>query len=212
MDFSQKLQQLQKKEGLSQELLAERLQVSKQAISKWETGESMPDIENIIELSNIFSITTDTLLKDSLPLFEREENPLFDENFPLITTKVMNIGSAFLMAVGLILGIVLWSQFQNMLVIGIGLIVQLAGLVSFFFGRAIAKSMNQNEVPSKGFIMLLFSLGLFMPVSLIVSALFGHVPSPYPLFLRDVLAFAAIYTVSLLLIYLYLRRKNTQNP
>ena len=65
MTFSDKLIALRKKAGWSQEELAERLNVSRQSISKWESAQSMPDIDKILQLSSLFSVTTDCLLKDT---------------------------------------------------------------------------------------------------------------------------------------------------
>ena len=64
MTFSGKLIALRKKAGWSQEELAERLNVSRQSVSKWESAQSMPDIDKILQLSSLFSVTTDCLLKD----------------------------------------------------------------------------------------------------------------------------------------------------
>lgn len=63
MTFSDKLIALRKKAGWSQEELAERLNVSRQSVSKWESAQSMPDIDKILQLSSLFSVTTDCLLK-----------------------------------------------------------------------------------------------------------------------------------------------------
>ena len=57
--FSEKLYELRKAKKLSQEELAERLNVARQTISKWETGATTPDTNNLIELSNIFEISID---------------------------------------------------------------------------------------------------------------------------------------------------------
>lgn len=65
MNLSAKLQLLRKKNGLSQEELAERLGISRQAISKWESGQSTPDLNKLILLSEIYSVTIDSLVKDS---------------------------------------------------------------------------------------------------------------------------------------------------
>lgn len=62
MSLGEKIQQLRKAGGLSQEQLADSLNVSRQAISKWETDQSSPEIEKILALSKFFSITTDELL------------------------------------------------------------------------------------------------------------------------------------------------------
>ncbi len=59
-----KIQQLRKQNGMSQEKLAQLLGVSRQSVSKWESGQSLPEIDKIIQLSNIFEVTTDYLLKE----------------------------------------------------------------------------------------------------------------------------------------------------
>ena len=64
MQFHEKLQQLRKDRGFSQEDLAERLSVSRQAISKWESGSAYPEIEKLIQLSEIFGVTLDSLMKE----------------------------------------------------------------------------------------------------------------------------------------------------
>lgn len=64
MTFSEKLYKLRKKSGLSQEQLAEQLSVSRQAISKWESGQSVPESEKLIVISNYFNVSLDYLLKD----------------------------------------------------------------------------------------------------------------------------------------------------
>ena len=65
MNLSAKLQLLRKKNGLSQEELAERVGISRQAISKWESGQSTPDLNKLILLSEIYNVTIDSLVKDS---------------------------------------------------------------------------------------------------------------------------------------------------
>lgn len=57
-----RLQQLRKENGYSQEVLAERLGLSRQSVSKWERGESSPEIDNLIALSKIYGLTVDELL------------------------------------------------------------------------------------------------------------------------------------------------------
>lgn len=64
MTFGEKLQKLRAREGVSQEGLAELLDVSRQAVSKWERNETMPEAEKIIRISDYFHVTTDYLLKD----------------------------------------------------------------------------------------------------------------------------------------------------
>lgn len=62
MEFHEKLQELRKNRGLTQEELAEALYVSRTAISKWESGRGYPSIDSLKEISNYFSVTIDDLL------------------------------------------------------------------------------------------------------------------------------------------------------
>lgn len=64
MKLEEKITLLRKRSGWSQEELAFRLDVSRQAVSKWEMGSSIPDLDKIIKMSELFSVTTDYLLKD----------------------------------------------------------------------------------------------------------------------------------------------------
>ncbi|MBC5658497.1 helix-turn-helix transcriptional regulator [Anaerosacchariphilus sp. NSJ-68] len=66
MILADKIIRLRKKAGWSQEELAERLGVTRQSVSKWEGAQSVPDIEKILQMSRIFGVTTDYLLKDEL--------------------------------------------------------------------------------------------------------------------------------------------------
>lgn len=64
MTLGEKIQLLRKQRGLSQDGLAERLSVSRQAISKWELGDSLPDTSNVIQMSKVFEVSLDYLLNN----------------------------------------------------------------------------------------------------------------------------------------------------
>ena len=66
MTFSEKLMDLRRKSGLSQEQLADRLRVTRQSVSKWESGTAMPELVKLISLSDIFGVSVDYLVKDYL--------------------------------------------------------------------------------------------------------------------------------------------------
>ena len=66
MILADKIIELRKKSGWSQEELAEKMNVSRQSVSKWEGAQSVPDMERILRLSEIFGVSTDYLLKDDL--------------------------------------------------------------------------------------------------------------------------------------------------
>jgi len=71
MIIADKILKLRKENGWSQEELADKLNVSRQSVSKWESAQSIPDINRIMDLSNLFGVTIDYLLKDEL---EQENN------------------------------------------------------------------------------------------------------------------------------------------
>jgi len=73
MTFGEKLQKLRRREGLSQDALAELLEVSRQAVSRWERDETMPETEKVVRISEVFHVTADYLLKD-IPEPPAEEN------------------------------------------------------------------------------------------------------------------------------------------
>ena len=81
MILADKIITLRKKNGWSQEELAEKVGVSRQAISKWESAQSVPDLDKILRMSEIFGVTTDFLLKDEMETEEytgstAEDSPL----------------------------------------------------------------------------------------------------------------------------------------
>ncbi|MDR3209521.1 MAG: helix-turn-helix domain-containing protein [Oscillospiraceae bacterium] len=86
MTLGEKIQQLRKRQGLSQETLAERLTVSRQAVSKWELGESVPDTENVVQLSKLFGVSADYLLRDE---FES------DTDIPAVRASAENLTAEY---------------------------------------------------------------------------------------------------------------------
>lgn len=67
MEFNNKLYELRKQKGFSQEELANRLNVSRQTVSKWEVGESTPDMEKLVAISDLFEVSLDELIKGEEP-------------------------------------------------------------------------------------------------------------------------------------------------
>ena len=85
MTTSEKLIYLRKREGMTQEQLAEKIGVSRQALSKWESGDTLPDTVNILSLSRLFGVTTDYLLNDG---FESDRDlPAVKENGRILDDK-----------------------------------------------------------------------------------------------------------------------------
>ena len=89
MILADKLIQLRKKNGWSQEELADRMRVSRQSVSKWEAAQTTPDLERILMLSNLFGVTTDYLLKDELEA-EEYTDAVTDSSVRCITMEQAN--------------------------------------------------------------------------------------------------------------------------
>ena len=83
MIFAEKLVILRKKAGLSQEELADKLGVTRQAAYKWESNQSMPDIEKLKILSKLFDVSIDNLLNDKEDIFFRSEESDKSKKIPL---------------------------------------------------------------------------------------------------------------------------------
>ena len=92
MLFNEKLKMLRKESNLTQEELAEKLNVSRQAITKWESGDGTPDIENLKQISNLFNTTIDELVKeDKNVTVEAKEQYIYIEELEIDHTKHFDI-------------------------------------------------------------------------------------------------------------------------
>lgn len=100
MTVHEKILQLRKANGMSQEQLAESMNVSRQAISKWELGESNPDSDKVILLSQIFKVSTDYLLIDDINEYEKPTKPIKKAFY-----KLLAVGCGFgILIIGIVIG------------------------------------------------------------------------------------------------------------
>lgn len=76
MTIADQIQKLRIQKGLTQERLAEMLEVSRQSVSKWELGQAIPDVEKIIRMSELFDVSTDAILLNTTEVQEEKKNPL----------------------------------------------------------------------------------------------------------------------------------------
>ena len=94
MILADKIISLRKKAGWSQEELASQLNVSRQSVSKWEGAQSVPDMDKVVQMSRLFGVSTDFLLKDELELEEPVQSVSVDE--PPLRRVTMEEASAYL--------------------------------------------------------------------------------------------------------------------
>ena len=121
MKFNERLLEIRKKQGLSQEELGAELQVSRQTISKWEAGQSYPDFQRLVMLSDYFGMTLDELVKGIDVQDVREKN-LTDEKVASIYLDVEKgkLGLKIVIKVFCYIGVAL------LVIIGVTFVVHLA--------------------------------------------------------------------------------------
>lgn len=120
MDFNNRLYQLRKQKGLSQEELANRLNVSRQTVSKWEVGDSTPDVEKLIAISDLFDVSLDKLVmgKEDEP-----QNPTTTKselvtvlNEKVLTSNNKKKAKSVLKIVGIIAAVILLVDAISMII------------------------------------------------------------------------------------------------
>ena len=98
MEFNEKLQELRKHKGMTQEELAEALFVSRTAVSKWESGRGYPNIESLKAISKFFGVTVDQLLSgEELLTISEEDNKKKENHFRDLVFGLLDISGAILM-------------------------------------------------------------------------------------------------------------------
>ena len=177
MKLSDKIVRLRKSNGMSQEELADKLGVSRQAISRWEMGTAMPDATNILQLSRLFQVTTDYLLNDEyqsdndLPkVKEVKTDGIHQIMIFLITLEVM----------------VLIIQFMSVMILqniffGVLSFIPFIAMVGGFEYAYQKKANEQNERTvqfRKRFYKVSAWLGAYFPIRLLAMALVHFYPRP----------------------------------
>lgn len=155
MEFKDKLLKLRKEQGLSQQELADQLHVSRQSVSKWELGESQPDINNIKILSDLFQVSADYLLKDDIVTNQKDE---------AICQKVFVI-ALLIVLFGVICSQMLWKEYQDAISLLIGMFIQIVGIGIFEY-YAIAW---HNEKIQKKFWSINIWLVTLIPIQYFVN-------------------------------------------
>lgn len=202
MNLSDRIQYLRKARGISQEGLADQLGVSRQAVSKWESEQSMPDLDKIISMSDYFAVTTDYLLKGIEPVVQKEEEQSIKHR--RIASNICYQLSLGFIGLGIILSIILADFLKISILLTPVLIVQGVGLLVWGTGR------NLSEVrPSFQVKLALILFLLFVPLGFLSNILFplGKI-FPYPTSLAASLTFVTFYLILGVCISLFLKKQD----
>ena len=178
MKLSYKIVKLRKANGWSQEYLAEKLNVSRQAISRWESATAQPDATNILQLSKLFGVTTDYLLNDD---YES------DNDLP----KVKQINSDVIQQIMILMVtleiMILIIQFMSTIILqnvffGILSFIPFIAVIGGFEYAYQKKSIDTTAIAKtfrKKFYKISAWLGSYFPVRFIVTILSHFYPRPY---------------------------------
>lgn len=202
MNLSDRIQYLRKARGISQEGLADQLGVSRQAVSKWESEQSMPDLDKIISMSDYFEVTTDYLLKGVEPVVQKEEEQSIKHR--RIASNICYQLSLGFIGLGIILSIILADFLKISILLTPVLIVQGVGLLVWGTGR------NLSEVrPSFQVKLALILFLIFVPLGFLSNVLFplGKI-FPYPTSLAASLTFVTFYLILGVCISLFLKKQD----
>lgn len=212
MTMADRIQSLRKAKGISQEELADRIGVSRQAISKWESEQSSPDLEKIILLSNYFEVTTDYLLKGI------EMQSAFPEKTKPDARIFAAVGTTFNF-MGLISAVMIWMEEQTPVSVAVGFIVMAFGCMLGAIGQFVGDNKAQAR---RWFLGINIWFLILMPASCIFNFIqargrhwwtFSPIPqsrnSPMSYLLFWLLYFAVCISVDAVI---FIRYKNGKRP
>ena len=174
MEFNEKLQELRKGKGLTQEELAEKLFVSRTAISKWESGRGYPSIDSLKEIARFFSVTIDDLIcsDEMISVAENEKKESADKYISLIC-NVMDIlpvillfipvfgngsGSSETVSLFGLSGITSWVKTVFLVLIGITILNGISGAIIVSFNKPL---WNRHRLIT-GVVLSILSVTVFI--------------------------------------------------
>lgn len=206
MKLSDKITRLRKANGWSQEDLAEKLNVSRQTISRWEGATAQPDATNILQLSKLFCVTTDYLLNDDyqsdndLPKIKQiNSDGIHQILIFMVTLEVMILIIQFMATIIL----------QNVF-FGILSFIPFVAVIGGFEYAYQKKATEANETTRtfrKKFYKISAWLGAYFPIRFAVTILVHFYPRPYSAIVLECVIFT-IYLMVVMLITLQIEKIN----
>ena len=197
MQLSDKIVGLRKSNGMSQEDLAEKLNISRQSISRWEMGSALPDATNILQLSKLFSVTTDYLLNDDyksdndLPKIKeiKEDNSKQILIF-LVTIEIMILLMQFMTTC------ILQNVFFGFL--SFILFAAPIGGFEYAYRKRTSEANEKTAFFRKRFYKISAWLGLYFPIRFLTTILMSFHPRPYSTLVLECIVLSAYMGVSML--------------
>ena len=196
MKINEKILLLRNREHLSQEMLAQQLQVSRQAVSKWEVGDALPDADKMVMLSELFHVSTDWLLKD-----EYSELPTDNGNISTNTIWIISITGMLLLLFG---SYITWRMWQLAIWIYGCFALQ---VIIFTIGWITMENRKTDKLIIQHFQQLSTWILLPIPSYIIMQAFIVYYPRSYE-FYMVYLVWMVVYIILGGAINLLLKRKH----
>lgn len=194
MTISDRIQHLRKAKGISQEELADKIGVSRQAVSKWESEQSSPDIEKIILMSNFFEVTTDYLLMGIETASSETESIRTKPNADIFAIA----GTAFNL-IGLIMAEMIWYEEQTATATAIGLIMMVMGCMIYAVGMAVSDKQTKEKA-KRMFCSINIWVIDFIPLSIFYNFISETgVVAPYPILTEWVMQFVWFWIIYMII-------------
>ena len=168
MNIGERIYELRRKNSMSQEDLAEKMNVSRQSISKWESSQSVPEVERIIQLSNIFNVSTDWILKGENS--KKQKSQSNKNNLKSVQTL-----STALNYTGFVIGAFILFEKQAVWSVAVPIVFSILSLAIYFAVYSDSENTDEKKQSLNTFIKLnifIFSFWilLFIPCIIVIRA------------------------------------------
>ena len=200
MKFSEKIQIIRKHHSLSQDEMADRLNVTRQTVARWETGQTLPDADKLIAIGKMFSVTIDYLLRDDV---DSSTGKLTDYQ----TLKIVFWISTALIFGGLVISLLAWHAYRNIGPVALGLILEILGCVSFLGFRPRDADRELIRYARRQFYFLNIWMLLPTPFYVVIEIIvyYGDYTTILPYLIGGALYLMVSALVSFYLIYKFRR-------
>ena len=168
MNIGERIYELRRKNSMSQEDLAEKMNVSRQSISKWESNQSVPEVEKLIQLSNIFNVSTDWILKGEN---SKKQTSQSNKN----NLKSVQTVSTALNYTGFVIGTFILFEKQAVWAVAVPIVFSILSLAIYFSVYSDSENTDEKKQSLNTFIkvnILIFSFWilLFIPCIIVIRA------------------------------------------
>jgi len=188
MKLADRILELRKQKGISQEALADILGVSRQAISKWESEQSTPELDKIVLMSDFFEVSTDYLLKGIEPASE-------DNGKSRRIGNALSLLSPWMAWIGLITSCAFWYEYQNAFAIMDGFIWMIGSVVVIYVSK-LNRVIDQKAV-CRYWMISIPAISAFV-LSVLYNYLSLRALAPYPLLHTNRYSLLVIYLLLLI--------------